>query len=154
VSNIPVSQAKFGMYDDSYATCKETYATLRIYPENLDPDQVSECLALSPSSIQRRGEARLLSSGNYATKRLNGWFLTSKGIVDSRDVRRHIDWLLDKVEPAALQFGEILTEGARADISCFWVSASGHGGPTLSPSQMGRLAKLQLECWFDLYAAD
>ena len=36
-------------------------------------------------------------------------------------------------------------------ISCFWGSRCGHGGPTLSARQTRRLADLELELWFDVY---
>ena len=36
-------------------------------------------------------------------------------------------------------------------ISCFWVSASHHGGPVLSPKEMRILADLDIEIWFDYY---
>lgn len=37
------------------------------------------------------------------------------------------------------------------DISCFWASAYGHGGPALSPQSMQKLAQLELEIGFDVY---
>ena len=40
------------------------------------------------------------------------------------------------------------------DICCFWLSASGHGGPTVSPKQMAKLVELNLEVWWDIYYFD
>ncbi len=37
------------------------------------------------------------------------------------------------------------------DIFCYWLSQSGHGGPIVSPAQMGRLAALNIELGFDIY---
>ena len=37
------------------------------------------------------------------------------------------------------------------DIFCYWLSASGQGGPTLSPDLMRRLAEAELEIGFDVY---
>ncbi len=45
-------------------------------------------------------------------------------------------------------------DGCAMDISCFWVSRSGHGGPSVRPAQMGELARLNLELWFDVYLGD
>ena len=41
--------------------------------------------------------------------------------------------------------------GYRMDIFCYWLSAGGHGGPTLSPAIMRRLGELGLEIGFDIY---
>lgn len=82
---------------------------------------------------------------------LNGWFLTSEDHVDSLDSGRHINWLLDRIEPAATALRELQEKGCEMDISCYWLSRSGHGGPTISVDQMRRLTDLNIELWFDFY---
>jgi hypothetical protein len=130
-------------YDDEYSTCRATYATLRLYLVDLTPDAVTERLGLRPTESQTQ---------TRSAKHLHAWFLCSAGQVDSREVRRHIDWILDQITPVVSPFRDLIARGVKADVACCWVSASGHGGPTLSPIQMRRLAELGLECWFDVYA--
>ncbi|MCU0914205.1 MAG: DUF4279 domain-containing protein [Planctomycetes bacterium] len=139
-----------GTYNDEYATCEKTYATLCIYPGERDPDEVTERLRVQPTSIQRRGEPFVVSSLRRC--RLHAWFLCSQEYVESRDSRRHIDWILDRVEPARQALAALREGGARRYLSCYWLSAHGHGGPILSPQQMRRLADLDLECGYDIYA--
>ena len=129
-------------YCDDYPTCRRTHATLCIYPGEMTPDEVTESLGLIPTRTQLA-----TSSG----RRLHGWFLKTTGAVDSRDSRRHIDWLLDRLEPSSEAFKELVRQGAKTRVSCYWVSRQGHGGPTISPRQAGRLAELGLECGFDVY---
>jgi hypothetical protein len=136
------------MYDDDYSSCLRTYATLRVYPGDLDPDEVTRVLGIEPTSTQRLGQV-LAPSTRLAS--LNGWFLSSQDSVDSRDSRRHIDWVLDAVEPHNVGLSTLRELGARMDISCYWLSATGNGGPTISPHQAGRLADAQLDCWWDVY---
>jgi hypothetical protein len=38
-----------------------------------------------------------------------------------------------------------------ADVFCYWVSATGNGGPDLSPQVLGRLAARELVLGFDIY---
>lgn len=137
-------------YDDGYPTCAETHVVLRIYPGDLDPTTVTERLGIEPSKVQRRGVVRPIM-GVPKQAPLNGWFLDSEGHIESRDTRRHIDWLLDRVEGKAAALEALVESGARVDICCPWVSRSGHGGPCLSPAQLRRLADLGIEFWFDLY---
>jgi hypothetical protein len=37
------------------------------------------------------------------------------------------------------------------DVLAYWVSNSGHGGPTISSRQMERLARFGVQCWWDVY---
>ncbi len=138
--------------DDDYPTCARTYATLRIYPGDVDPAAIISLLGIEPSGWQRRGEvperpSRLLRE----VAPINGWFLESEGQVDSRDSRRHINWLLDRLEPKAETIRSLQEMGCRMDISCYWLSRNGHGGPSIPPTQMRRLAELGIELWFDFY---
>jgi hypothetical protein len=79
------------VYNDEYPTCAETYATLRIYDDQLEPDVVSSRLVLTPSDAHRTGQ--LVGANRVAPK--GGWFLSSQDQVISKDVRRHIAWILD-----------------------------------------------------------
>jgi hypothetical protein len=139
------------MYDEEYATCFRTYATLRVYPGDIDPAAITDRLGIEPSSWQRRGELTQRSGLPPKIASINGWFLTSKDEIASRDSRRHIDWLLDRLTPKADALRSLQQQGCRLDVSCYWVSQSGHGGPTIPPGQMRRLAELDLMLWFDFY---
>jgi hypothetical protein len=37
------------------------------------------------------------------------------------------------------------------DITCYWVSRSGQGGPWLMPDQMRQLGALNIDIWWDVY---
>jgi hypothetical protein len=137
------------MYNDEWPTCDRTYATFRLYHADLDPEDVSTQLGLVPSATQRRGAPVPSSRGRLAP--IGGWFLSTKGVIDSRDVRRHVDWLLERLAPRAATLVRYRESGYRADIFCSWYSAQGHGGPALSPPQLALLAKLELEIGFDIY---
>jgi hypothetical protein len=139
------------MYDDAYATCARTYATLCIYPGDVDPAAITERLGVEPTTWQRRGEVARRTDGPPRAATIDGWFLESRGQVDSRDSRRHIDWLLDRMEPKAEAVRSLQEMGCRMVVSCYWLSRYGQGGPTLSAIQMKRLGELGIELWFDIY---
>lgn len=135
------------MYKDDYPTCEKTYATLRIYHDELDPYVVSSRLGLTPSTSQKKGQ----TLGPNRVAPLGGWFLSSKDHVTSKDVRRHVAWLLDQLAGREDQFLKLQDEGYETDVSCFWSSAHGHGGPELDPDLMQRLVSLRLLIGFDVY---
>jgi hypothetical protein len=133
-------------YDDNYPTCVETYATLRIFSPSISPADVDATLGLKATKSFAKEEA--MKSG--AHRKFNGWFLTTKGVVMSRDTRRHIDSLLHQLRNSAAGLASLKAAGADIDISCFWASI-GQGGPSLHPAQMRELARLDLPIWWDVY---
>ena len=139
-------------YNDKYPACKRTYATLRIYPGGISPEDITKRLKIKPTSIQRKGD--LAGRTKRRVIKLNGWFLTTKGKIKSADSRRHIDWILEKIKDKKRVLRQLQSERVDIDISCFWESRSGNGGPTISPPQMTGLSKLNIEVWWDVYFFD
>ena len=139
-----------------YPTCAETYVTLCVYHQNLDPEAVTRLLNLQPSSCHRRGDV-LDALGEQASHsrqaRNGGWFLTSRGSIDSPDVRMHLDWLIDRLAGASGALSALREQDCETVVSCYWLSAHGHGGPMLAPDMMHQLSELGLELWFDIYFA-
>jgi hypothetical protein len=138
--------------DDDYATCAETFVTLQIYHRTADPKAVGEALKLVPTSTQVAGE-EYQHRQTSRTKRfeISGWFLRSKTFVQSFDSQKHLHWLLDQLEGKEPALEELRKAGWWMNISCFWDSQYGHGGPTFSPELLKRLSVLGIEVWFDIY---
>jgi ubiquitin C-terminal hydrolase len=130
------------MYNDTYDTCNKTYVTLRLYSDRLSPQEITKFLGIEPSATFEKD----IEKANH-----NAWFLTSEGSINSKDSRRHIDFLADKLLPIRERLKILASQSAKIDISCFWSSESGQGGPTLSPQQLSKLAELEIELWFDIY---
>lgn len=137
------------MYNDDYDACNKTYVTLRLYSDSLSPKEITNYLEIEPSEIiEKDTEKDILT---YKSSNYNAWFLTSENNINSKDSRRHIDYLADKLLPIKERLKILVNQGAKIDISCFWSSESGQGGPTLSPQQLSKLAELGIELWFDIY---
>jgi len=139
-------------YNDAYNTCSATYATFRAYTGEVEPDEVTRLLGMKPTGSVTQGKMIATGPSKGKISKLNGWFLSTKGQVDSKDLRRHLDSLL---EALGAHREQVLTlqgmPSVTTDISCYWLSKSGHSGPVLSPKQMRMLCQLNLEIWFDCY---
>lgn len=137
---------------DDYATCAATYVTLRVYHRSADPKHVGEMLELVPTETQLAGDEYLHRQASR-TKRyeISGWFLESKPFVQSFDCEKHLNWLVDQLTGKGPALDELRQAGWWMDISCYWDSQYGHGGPTFSPELLKRLAALGVEVWFDVY---
>jgi Domain of unknown function (DUF4279) len=118
------------MYNDNYETCSKTYVTLRIYCDLFQPDKLTEYLGILPSETQIKGQESKQLTNKLIEK--NGWFLTTENIIKSKNRRRHIDYLADKLLPIKSKLKSLIADGSEVDISCFWESESGQGGPTVA----------------------
>jgi hypothetical protein len=67
-------------------------------------------------------------------------------------VERHLTYVLEKVEPAKEELLAVVREqGLTADFFCYWVSATGHGGPEVGADTLRRISELGASLGFDLY---
>jgi hypothetical protein len=136
-------------YDDEDDSCSQTFCTLRLFSAIIAPDQISAALQVEPTSSHCAGE--LVSPRGTARRTEHDWQLSTESFVSSRDLRRHVDWLLARLFAAESAFHELRANGLAVDIFVYWRSARGQGGPLLSVPQLKGLAKLELECVFDIY---
>ena len=63
----------------------------------MDPQDVTSLLGINPTKSQVAGESRVSGTRQIVNK-LSGWFLSSEGLLSSRDCRDHLDWLLAKLD--------------------------------------------------------
>ncbi len=134
-------------YDDNNSYCLRTYSTLRIFSGEMLPAAVTEQLAIQPSRVWHRDGA-----DTVAPRKRNGWFLTTRGSVESKDTRRHIDWLLEQLNGHEVFLQGIRAAGGDTDMMCFWHSAGlPEGGPTLGPAQMAALSALGMTVSWNIY---
>lgn len=133
-------------YRDDYPTCDETFVTLIIASRNLDWDAISKQLGLKPT---RTNEARkcLSEQAPYV------WMLSTRGKTESKDTRRHLHDLLAHLEGKSVQLEKLRNKDCLTEVSCFWSSALGHGGPSIDPISAAKLAELNLTLSFDFYDA-
>jgi hypothetical protein len=139
--------SRFTPIDNEYATCELTEVTLAVY--NIDPDLITNKLGLKPTRFIKKGISNIMPSGVERIGRINSWLFSSENEVKSKDLRQHLDWILDMIEPVSKQLFELQRlPDIRIALQCIWWSKYGEGGPTLWPEQMNRMAKLNLECTF------
>lgn len=131
--------------------CLIAHATFRVLGEDLDPDDVTRLLGVEPTQALRRDQ--LVPTQTSVRRQEAGvWLLKSEGKVRSTSLERHLLYLLELVEPHAQALEELRRNGrATADFFCFWLSATGHGGPIFSADVMQRVAATGAELGIDFY---
>ena|SRR5579863_10178654 len=137
-------------YDDSYPTCVETYSTLRIFSDNVSPDEITKLLQIEPTDAFRKGESH---NHGKLKRKTNGWFYSTRKLSSSKDTRRHIDLILAALDRKDESVRELHFNGCKIDICTYWLSV-GQGGPWFMPQQMLKLGMLGIEAWWDIYFSE
>ena len=141
---------KKGRSTKDYKACGRTYATIRIYHKTIASEAVTDILKIQPDDTVKAGE--LLALKRKA--RYNVWSFTThyKGkFAKSRDVRVHVEWLLDKLKKKKKELNEMSLAGYDMYISCFWEGVFGNGGPVFDPAFVERFSDFPLDLDFDIY---
>jgi Domain of unknown function (DUF4279) len=138
---------------DENPNCARTYAAFRLVGDSLDPQTGSRALDLEPNLA--RAKRRKIAAGRIGRarrQRTGVWSLSTENIVNSTSLERHLLHLLEAVEPAYAALHRLRRdESLRADFDCYWLSATGNGGPELSPETLGRIAALGASLGLDFY---
>lgn len=132
---------------DDYPQVTRTWATLRLSGSNLDPEEITSRLGITPSDSLHAGDQHG-KHGEFAYKR-GHWSITSQKALTSRDLEEHIDWVLDQLRPAAEELKALLARGdIEGDMVCFWETEASEEGQAarllFSPRILGRIASLNL----------
>lgn len=128
------------------SNCAQAYASIVLVGPELSPEAVSRWVNLKADFQAAVGETKPART----SPRVEAiWSISSEGHVDSTNLEDHIEWLLDLM-PDGLR--SMLPPSTRCEISCFWISASGHGGPDISSMILSRLARFGFDLTFDFYS--
>lgn len=136
-------------YDHNYSSCSKTFATFCIYHNDLIPNDITARLNIEPSSSHKKGDISTTRKGHIMP--IGNWCLTTKYIITSQDVRYHIDALLAQIKDKKSTIKLLQDNGYDMCISCFWVSSSGNGGPTIDHRTMSELGELCIDVDFDIW---
>ena len=119
-----------------YPTCHTTFARFRV---------IDDYACITTDILGIPSEIPFTDKGIWVG-------LSSKEAVDSQDSEKHILWILNQLKSKRAQLAQIIAAGCSVDISVFWKSAHGHGGPMVSPKTSELLGDMGIMLWFDFYA--
>jgi uncharacterized protein DUF4279 len=126
---------------------KWSRASLRLFGETLDPDEIGSVLGLEATHTHLKGE--LFGPGHTARRRESGWLLQSP-LSKRSDMIEHLKWLLDTLEPKHMVIRDLAGK-YRVDLFCGFGSVNGQGGFTLDATTLTRIAELGVPLALDLY---
>jgi hypothetical protein len=113
----------------------KTYATLRFVGDELDPAHVSTILQVEPKRAHRKGQSFFAGSrtGNVIG-RTGIWYFDTRDL-QSHDLLDHLRKIVSLIYPNPDHLKRLqnllASEGARAEISCFWYGKPGTDPPVI-----------------------
>ena len=127
-------------------SCLETYATLRIFSDSVDPETVGHALGFTGTDIRK-----IDPESKYRHERESHyWGWCSKPTVQSIDNLEHVSAITQRLAGKANVLAALRARGCEIDICCYWVT-SGQGGPELDVAALKRLSELEIGIWWDVY---
>lgn len=138
---------------DENPNCARTYAAFRLAGDSLEPAALTMALNREPTLALAKDQLIPARSAGLARRQRTGvWLLSTENAVNSTSLERHLVQLLDAVEPRSEMLQAIrAAQNLKADFFCYWLSATGNGGPKLSAGTLGRIAALGASLGFDFY---
>lgn len=114
---------------------------------------VTEALGLTPDDSANKGDSRENFAGKPLTPHREGWwYLTSRDKIDSKDLRVHFHYLLEKLLPVSDKIAS-LGSNCNKYFGVHWESSYLYAGtgPILDLATIEGVARLRAEMGFDIY---
>ncbi|NEV65329.1 DUF4279 domain-containing protein [Thiorhodococcus minor] len=107
------------------------------------PDDISVALGIEPTrTILKKKKTRI---------KKNAWFLSTQDFVDSRDLRRHLFFVAERINKKIDALSLLKNCGWNAMLHCYWESREGNGGPILDVTTLKVIAKMEIDLHFDVW---
>ena len=120
---------------------------------DLNPDVVTQNLGVTPDRSARRGDKRQNVKGQPLQPHEEGWWqISSRGQTESKDVNKHLRYLLRQLLPHCDEIIRFAKDG-EAYFGVLWKSSYLYAGtgPGLAHDCTEGVARLRAEIGFDIY---
>ena len=121
----------------------------------LDLSAVTAAVGVDPTDVDRPGDVRRNFVGNpVGTHERGCWYLSSKGVVESKDINDHFRYLLERLLPGRDVF--VQTTAGETYFDVLWKSTYLYAGtgPLVDAASIAGMAALGAGVGFDIYQVD
>jgi hypothetical protein len=126
-------------------------ACLRIFGDDLIPEEITQMLRCQPTLAQRTGDVIRYASGRERVVRCGNWRLNATR-AEPEDINDQVRSLLSKVESAPHVWKDLVRR-FNVDIFCGLFMQGGNDGFSLAPDVMVLLGERGIVIDFDIYSA-
>ena len=127
-------------------------ACLRIFGDDLIPDEITRLLRCAPTVAQTTGEVIRYRSGRERVVKCGNWRLDAEP-AEPEDIDAQVRWLLSQVEPD-LDVWRLLAQRFDIDIFCGLFLQESDDGMCVAPDVMARLGERGIHLSLNIYSID
>lgn len=132
------------------AGIERSTAALRIFGDELVPEEIGELLGCPPTHCYRKGEVKVLQSG-HELKRKTGMWLLAAAAHEPENLDKQVAETLARLAQD-LAVWESLSERFEIDLYCGLFMKETNEGLSLSPATLRALADRRIKIGLDIYA--
>jgi hypothetical protein len=127
-------------------------ASLRIFGDELIPDEVSRLLGCPPTEAWIKGQVEHLRSGREMVRKSGAWFLRVPE-AEPENLNAQVSELLSKMT-SDLDVWSTVTQRYEVDLFCGWFMEESNEGVSVSPHTLRLLGERGIELSLDIYGPD
>ena len=127
-------------------------ASLRIFGDDLQPEEVSRILGCAPTKAWPKGRVQVSKSGHEMIKKTGAWLLHASD-AEPENLDGQVVELLAKLTSDTATWAE-LGRRFEVDLFCGWFMESSNEGVSVSPKTMFALAERGSGLSLDIYGPD
>ena len=131
------------------ASIFKTALSIRLFGDDLDPDEISRLLGAAPSESYRKGDLRETPMGGKIIKKTGSWTLRAEERSPG-DLSAQIVEVLCRLTPD-LSVWEALGQRYRCDLFCGLFMEEGNEGEELTVEALTMLSERGLKLQIDIY---
>lgn len=124
---------------------------LRIFGNDLIPEEITQILRCTPTVAERTGEVISYQSGRERVVKCGNWRLEAEP-VEPEDVNGQVRWLLSQVESDPDVWKSLL-QRFEVDVFCGLFMQGSNDGMSLAPDVMALLGERGIRLALDIYNA-
>lgn len=129
---------------------KECKAALRIFGDDLIPEELSRLFGHPPEKAWIKGYQYQTSSGKLVVKKTGAWILGAKPS-EHGDLDGQISYLLDCTN-VTIDVWASLAQKFEIDVFCGWFMGDANEGVSVSPKTLLKLGERNIGLEIDVYA--
>jgi hypothetical protein len=125
--------------------------SLRLFGDDLDPEEVSALLGCAPTDGKKKGDRRLGKSGHEQVAKKGSWRLQAPES-EGADLDGQLDWIFSRLTKD-LDVWKLLSLRYRLDLFSGLFLKEENRGISLSPKSLKEIADRNVSIGFDIYYA-
>jgi hypothetical protein len=133
------------------AALAKSKASLRVFGDNLSPQEVTESLGCPPTEAWLKGDVRQFESGRTVVRKTGAWLLEATES-EPAAFDAQVSEILHKTTPDLMVWAT-LNKKYEIDLFCGWFMNESNEGVSVTPETLRKLGERGIELSLDIYGA-